>query len=106
MPRPRDANGRFAKQGPAKIAADPDIGRSSDAFLNELRKSWVRHGAATIEKVRCDRPHDYLRLVAAGLAKQGEGQVDALETLSDDEIAEELRRILSRLDPESAETGA
>ncbi len=101
MPARRDARGRFvAKPGaPADAAtiAEQDVAGPSDDFLAELQASWARHGAATIEQVRNERPHDYLRLMASSLAKRAEGKSDAIETLSDDEIADELRQILGRL---------
>lgn len=81
---------------------DPIIDDEPSAdFLEELRASWTRHGARTIDKVRADRPHDYLRLIASALAKRPE-DASAVETLTDDEIADELQRILAAL----AATGA
>lgn len=76
-------------------------GEPSAGFLEELRANWARHGAQTIDKVRADRPHDYLRLIASALAKRSE-EGSAVETLTDDEIADELQRILAAL----AVTGA
>lgn len=113
MPPARDSKGRFvgtgakrksskAKSLPAKARApaapvDAVPAGPSETFLSELQASWARHGAATIDKVRNDRPHDYLRLVASSLPKQMDEKADAIDAMSDDEIAEELRRVLDRL---------
>lgn len=92
---------------PTGVAVDAALTGPSEAFLTELRASWARHGAATIELVRTGRPHDYLRLVASSLAKQPEGdeRADAIDALSDDEIADELRRILAQLAAAGADPG-
>lgn len=100
MPRQRDPRGRFVKGAtPADMASPVDMegAEPSDSFLSELQASWSRHGAATIEKVRLDRPHDYLRLMASSLSKRAEGEGGGIDSLSDDEIADELRHILGEL---------
>lgn len=132
MPPDRDEQGRFKRAGKGRkaqkpcgtakspppapapamesgiAAADADAvpAGPSESFLSELHASWARHGAATIEKVRNDRPHDYLRLMASSLPKQIEGKDDAIDAMSDDEVAEELRRVLDRLGAGSAGAGA
>ncbi len=82
-------------------AADPgeavgDAEEPSADFLEALRANWARHGAQTIDKVRADRPHDYLRLIASALARRPNDS-GTVETLSDDEIADELQRTLAAL---------
>lgn len=120
MPPARDPQGRFVGPGakpkrlaraatksvvPATIMVEAATG-PSEPFLNELQASWARHGAATIEKVRNDRPHDYLRLMASSLAKLTDGEADAIESMSDDEVAEELHRVLDRLGARGSYPGA
>jgi hypothetical protein len=106
----RDGRGRFvARPAAPDDPATPPIeepGGPSDSFVSELQASWTRYGAATIEQVRRERPHDYLRLMASSLAKQADGKPDAIEAMSDDEIADELRHILGILGPASADPGA
>jgi len=110
MPRQRDERGRFMPNPVARANAAPSPEREqagpSEPFLSELQASWARHGAATIETVRVDRPHDYLRLMASSLGKLTDGKTDALEAMSDDEIAAELRRVLDRLGAEGVDPGA
>lgn len=113
MARLRDSSGRFKKKELAAPAApegkkkgeDGAPAGPSDHFLAELQASWSRHGAQTIETVRNDRPQDYLRLMASSLAKQAEGKGDAIEAMSDDEIADELRHILGHLAAAGADSG-
>lgn len=122
MPVQRDARGRFTgKAGRSSVAgagvfaaagatadgrADMTIVTPSEPFLAELQADWARHGAATIDKVRNERPHDYLRLVASSLAKQAESKTDPIMAMSDDEVADELRTILEQLAASGADPGA
>lgn len=102
MAAQRDEKGRFQARSQGACDASVNVpvagegeveAPASEAFLRELQASWERHGAETIETVRCARPHDYLRLIAASLAKQA----DAVEAMSEDEIIDELRRLLGQL---------
>lgn len=109
MPRVRDEKGRFApmpgagkrksasprKASVALVQAGPD--RESDSFQRELEASWRRHGAAAIEEVRVKRPQDYMRLMASELPGPSDEKSDPIEAMSDDEVADELRRILQQL---------
>ena len=42
----------------------------SENFINAFAQDFEQHGAAVIEKVRTERPHDYLKVAAALLPKQ------------------------------------
>jgi hypothetical protein len=42
----------------------------SDAFLKALADNFLEHGEGVIEKVREERPHDYLKIIASSLPKQ------------------------------------
>ncbi len=58
----------------------------SEAFLAALCDDFCRHGAATIERVRIDKPDAYLKVVASILPKQIEVAADPFEAMSDDEL--------------------
>jgi uncharacterized protein DUF5681 len=63
----------------------------SEAFLKTLSDDFSEHGEGVIQKVRGERPHEYLKIVAAVLPKQM--QLEDLtpkrraEDLTDDELA-------------------
>jgi hypothetical protein len=44
----------------------------SEAFLQALAEDFETHGKDTIVKVRTDRPHDYLKIVALSLPRRME----------------------------------
>lgn len=109
MPRVRDEKGRFVAVRGGKAgksvssrkrpvaATQPLPDRESESFRSELKASWRRHGAAAIEEVRVTRPQDYIRLAASGLPEPTEEPPDPIEAMSDDEVADELRRLLAQL---------
>lgn len=63
----------------------------SESFLKALSEDFDSNGIEVIEKVRNDRPHEYLKIVAAVLPKQMQLEDLTLrrraEDLSDDELA-------------------
>ena len=63
----------------------------SDAFLQALADDFEAHGKGVVEKVRTERPQDYLKIVASVMPKRMEvedvGPPRRAADLSDDELA-------------------
>jgi hypothetical protein len=63
----------------------------SESFLKALSEDFESNGIGVIESVRKDRPHEYLKIVAAVLPKQMQPEdltpKRRAEDLSDDELA-------------------
>jgi hypothetical protein len=63
----------------------------SDAFLQALADDFEAHGQGVVEKVRTERPQDYLKIVASVMPKRMEvedvGPVRGAADLSDDSLA-------------------
>ena len=64
-------------------------------FIQALQESFNEHGAATIETVRAERPHEYLKVVASILPKELNVRTDALNEMSDDDLASMLDAVRS-----------
>jgi len=64
-------------------------------FIQALQESFSKHGPETIEKVRTDRPHEYLKVVASILPKELNVRTDALNEMSDDDLASMLDAVRS-----------
>jgi hypothetical protein len=60
----------------------------SEDFLRAFAQDFERHGAAVIEKVREERPQDYLKVAASLLPKQMELEVNRSRPLSEYSDAE------------------
>lgn len=56
-------------------------------FIAAIAADFEDHGLATIKEVREERPHEYLKLVAGILPKELNIRTNALEELSDDDLA-------------------
>lgn len=68
-----------------------------EEFLKDLLADWKEHGAATIEKVRVERPHEYLRVTASILPKELNVNVSEFDDLTDEQLARQLRYIAAQL---------
>ena len=89
----REKQNRWKPGQSGNPAGRPKGARSklSESFLKALSEDFAANGIEVIEKVRSDRPHEYLKIVAAVLPKQM--QLEDLtpnrkaEDLTDDELA-------------------
>lgn len=61
--------------------------RLGEAFVAALATDFDEHGIAAIAKVRAERPHEYLKVVASLLPKQVEIKEGAFDGVGDEEIA-------------------
>ena len=66
-------------------------------FVAALQADFMENGAATIEKVRDERPQDYLKVIASILPKEVNVNQSALQELSDDELANILDAVRLQL---------
>ena len=79
--------------GRANPAGRPKGSRNklSDAFLQALADDFEAHGKGVVEKVRTERPQDYLKIIASVMPKRMEvedvGPPCRAADLSDDELA-------------------
>ena len=82
--------------GPASDELDAGI-RLNEAFLKDVLSDWQAHGAAAIASARVERPHDYLKLVTGLFPKELNVRVNALDELSDEQLAGQLAAALAQL---------
>lgn len=61
--------------------------RLGEAFVAALADDFDKNGVAAIAKVRDERPHEYLKVVASLLPKQIEIKEEAFDGVSDAELA-------------------
>lgn len=57
-----------------------------EAFVADLYADWSEHGKAVIERVRNERPQDYLKVTASLLPREMKIETTNLSKLSDDEL--------------------
>lgn len=68
-----------------------------EEFLQDMLADWAKHGAEAIQKVRAEKPDQYLKVVASVLPKELNVKVSELDDLSDDEIARQLAGLAAQL---------
>lgn len=67
------------------------------AFIDALHEDFKAHGVAAITTVRETRPHEYLKVVASILPKELNVRTDALDEMTDDDLASILDAVRSAL---------
>ncbi len=60
---------------------------------------WEEHGVAVIERVRDERPADYLKVVASLLPKDLNVNIDPLDELTDEQLIERIRQLNEEIRP-------
>lgn len=75
-----------------------------EAFLDALQADFAEHGVAAIQKVRTDRPHEYLKVVASILPKELNVNQNALGDMTDDELVGLIDGVRAVLIASSTET--
>lgn len=68
-----------------------------EAFLADMLADWEVHGIATIEKVRAEKPDQYLKVVASILPKELNIKVNELDELSDEQLQRQLAAVVAQL---------
>jgi hypothetical protein len=76
------------------------------AFLRAMAADFAHGGRKAIETMREDRPHDYVRLVAALLPKEFPSSNPGIEDMTDDEFDRALNEIRSIIAARTAEGGS
>ena len=77
----------------------------SEEFLAALCEDFEQHGVATIRMVREERPHEYLKVVAGILPKELNVRTNALEELSDDELAAAISALQAHVEGNDSDGG-
>jgi hypothetical protein len=73
-----------------------------EAFVADMLADWEEHGAETIQKVREERPADYVKVVASILPKDVNVNVRPLEELTDDQLRQQAKQLIAELGPVAA----
>lgn len=95
---PRDDQGRFVTGntgGPGRPKGARN--KLGEEFLQDLLANWAQHGADTIEKVRAEKPDQYLKVVASILPKELNVKVGELDDLTDDQLQQQYAAVAKAL---------
>lgn len=64
-----------------------------EAFIQDMYADWAENGVAAIQKMREERPHEYVKVVASILPK--EVKIERLDDMNDDDLAKRIRQLAS-----------
>lgn len=67
----------------------------SDTFLADMLEAWERDGKSAIERVIKDRPHEFIKSVAAIVPKDVNIRTEVVQELTDDELISALAALRS-----------
>jgi hypothetical protein len=71
--------------------------KRSESFIAALHADFVQHGACAIQRVREERPADYLKVVASLIPKELHVQDASLEDMSDQELMDIVTLLRSQI---------
>lgn len=86
----RDAKGRFGPGNPGKPKGSRH--KLGEAFIAALHDDFEANGVSTIQRVREERPQDYVKVVASLLPK--EFKIETVSDLTDEQLDARLRQLV------------
>lgn len=78
----------------------------SDSFLADMLTAWEARGKEAIEKVINERPHEFIKAVAAIVPKDINVKTSTVQELSDDELIAALAALRSAVALAGAGSGS
>lgn len=67
-----------------------------EAFVEALHADFQEHGVATIEKVRLEKPDQYVKVIASLLPK--EFKIETVSELTDEQLDARIRQLASLIE--------
>lgn len=101
----RDEHGRFIV--PPKSPGRPIGARAKlgEAFLEALKEDFEAHGVAAVQKVREEKPDQYLKVIASLMPKDVNLNWNGEVEMTDDELIERIRDLSAAFAPLLAGAG-
>lgn len=106
-PKQDEKTGRFVA-GNGGNGGRPKGSRNKlgEAFLSDMLSDWEANGVEAIERVREEKPDQYLKVVASILPKDLNVNINPMEEATDDELVQRLRDLETVIRPFLASEGS
>lgn len=103
----RNEKGQFIQGVSGNPRGKPQGARTKlgEQFIEALQADFQAHGTAAIEKVRSERPQDYIKVIASLLPKEMVIR-DELDEMSDEQLLERLHRLNRLIGPFLGDPGS
>jgi len=83
-----DDDDALPEQPPGRLPSGRETQqRLADLFLHNLFTDWRKHGAATVRKVREEKPDQYVRVYVAVLPREFDVRESLFEDVTNDQLA-------------------
>lgn len=76
-----------------------------EQFIEDLYADWQSHGVSTLERVRNEKPDQYLKVVASILPKDLNVNINQMDDLTDEQLIQRIRSLDSAIRPFLAAQG-
>lgn len=70
-----------------------------EAFLEAMHADFEQNGVEAIERVRAEKPDQYLKVIASILPKELNVNVNDMDGATDDELIERIRKLDAHIRP-------
>lgn len=70
-----------------------------EQFINDLYADWQQHGVETLQRVRDEKPDQYLKVVASILPKDLNVNINQMDDLTDEQLVQRIRSLDSAIRP-------
>ncbi|MGO4619053.1 hypothetical protein AB4Z34_05425 [Ensifer sp. 2YAB10] len=70
-----------------------------EAFIEAMHADFEEHGSDVIERVRKEKPDQYLKVVASILPKDLNVNINQMDDLTDDQLIQRIRQLDSAIRP-------
>lgn len=70
-----------------------------EAFIEAMHDDFEKHGSSVIERVRDEKPDQYLKVIASILPKDLNVNINQMDDLTDDQLIQRIRSLDSAIRP-------
>ena len=99
VPEKDEKTGRFVTGNIGGGRTKGSRNKLGEQFIQDLYASWAEKGAETIETVRIERPHEYVKVVASILPKELNVNHTGLDDMTDEQLIRKLRALTAMAKP-------
>jgi len=95
----KDEKGRFVTGNIGGGRPKGSRNKLGEQFIEDLYADWQKHGVKTLERVRDEKPDQYLKVVASILPKDLNVNINQMDDLTDDQLIQRIRSLDAAIRP-------
>lgn len=95
----KDEKGRFVTGNIGGGRHKGSRNKLGEQFIDDLYADWQANGVETLQRVREEKPDQYLKVVASILPKDLNVNINHMDDLTDDQLVQRIRSLDSAIRP-------